>query len=202
MYAHVVTLLFVPTLCETNSKDVKTIYQYTAREWDRLHGAYEHSNYRIRVGSDAASWAKILELGLALDEPVGRPASSAKAQGESGGHQSSPTAGTAWKGTVPHDRSALDLRGVYQYLLLTTFPERHVSVILIVQEAKRTPSLAPYKTVTGQHSYQLRDLNQRLLKGKEETHAHEKHLSQTPKTVAIVEKITIARAYCRKQKLW
>ena len=51
----------------------------------RLHGAYENSRGR-KVGSDAASWAKILEQGLALDELVGMKTSlEREAQGESGG---------------------------------------------------------------------------------------------------------------------
>ena len=77
----------------------------------------------IRVGSDAASWAKTLEQGLALDEPVGRPASSARhrmktslkreAQGESGGHQSPPAAGAAWRGAVPHHRRNSPMVGAW-----------------------------------------------------------------------------------------
>ena len=59
----------------------------------------------IRVGSGAASWARILEQGLALDELVEMKTSiEGEAQGESGGHQSPPTAGAAWRGAVPHHR--------------------------------------------------------------------------------------------------
>ena len=58
----------------------------------------------IRVGSGAASWARILEEGLALDELVEMKTSiEGEAQGESGGHQSPPTAGAAWS-AVPHLR--------------------------------------------------------------------------------------------------
>ena len=59
----------------------------------------------IRVGSGAASWARILEEGLALDELVEMKTSiEGEAQGEFGGHQSPPTAGAAWKSAVPHHR--------------------------------------------------------------------------------------------------
>ena len=56
----------------------------------------------IRVGSGAASWARILEAGLALDELVEMKTSiEGEAQGQSGGHQSPPTAGAAWTAAVP-----------------------------------------------------------------------------------------------------
>ena len=52
-------------------KDMKTICTWTAREWGRLHGAYEHSRGDAKVGSGASSWARILEQGLALDDLAG-----------------------------------------------------------------------------------------------------------------------------------
>ena len=59
----------------------------------------------IRGGSGAASWARILEQGLALDELVEMKTSmEVEAQGESGGHQSPSNAGAAWRGAVPHHR--------------------------------------------------------------------------------------------------
>ena len=59
----------------------------------------------IRVGSVAASWARILEQGLALDELFGMKTSiEGEARGESGGHQSPPTAGAAWRDAIPHHR--------------------------------------------------------------------------------------------------
>ena len=59
----------------------------------------------IRVGFGAASWERILEQRLALDEPVEiKTRIEGDAQGESGGHQSPPTTGAAWRGAVPHHR--------------------------------------------------------------------------------------------------
>ena len=57
------------------------------------------------MGSGAASWAMILEQGLALDELVGTKNSiEREAQGESGGEQSPPAAGAAGRDAVLHHR--------------------------------------------------------------------------------------------------
>ena len=53
----------------------------------------------------------VLERGLALDELVeDRP--EGEAQGESGGHQSPPTAGAAWRAAVPPSSELSDGEGV------------------------------------------------------------------------------------------
>ena len=89
-----VTLRLIRTLWEINNRDMKTIYhginRLPASGQDCM--GLTHTLEQMKVGSDAASWAKMLEQGLALQR---------KAQGESGGHQSPPTAGAAWRGAVP-----------------------------------------------------------------------------------------------------
>ena len=68
---------------------------------DRLHGAYEHSRGE-EVGFGEASWARILEQGLALDELVEMKTSIERgAQGESGGDQSPPIEGAPGRAAVP-----------------------------------------------------------------------------------------------------
>ena len=54
------------------------------------------------MGSGAASWAGILEQGLALEELVEMKTSIERgAQGESGGDQSPPTEGATGRAAVP-----------------------------------------------------------------------------------------------------
>ena len=65
------------------------------------------------VGSDAASWARILEQGLALDELVEmKTIIECGAQGESGGDQSPPTEGAAGRAAVPTSSELFDGEGV------------------------------------------------------------------------------------------
>ena len=64
-----------------------------------MHGACGHEE---EVGSGEASWARILEQGLALDELVEMKTSiERRAQGESSGDQSPPTEGAAGRAAVP-----------------------------------------------------------------------------------------------------
>ena len=66
-----------------------------------------------KVGSGAASWAAILEQGLALDELVEVKTSiEREAQGESSGEQSPPTAGAAGRAAVPPSSELSDDEGV------------------------------------------------------------------------------------------
>ena len=66
-----------------------------------MHGAYERSRGET-VGSGAASWARILDQGLALDVLVEMKTSIERgAQGESGGEQSATTEGAAGRAAVP-----------------------------------------------------------------------------------------------------
>ena len=65
------------------------------------------------VGSGAASWARILEQGLAFDELVEMKTSIERgAKGESGGAQSPPTEGAAGRATVPPSSEFSDDQGV------------------------------------------------------------------------------------------
>ena len=64
------SLLLVPTLSETNNQNMKTIYPWTAREWADCMGL-TNTLEENKAGSGAASWARMLEQGLALDELVG-----------------------------------------------------------------------------------------------------------------------------------
>ena len=67
----------------------------------------------IRVGSGAASWARILEQGLALDELVEMKTSIERGtQRKSGGHQSPPTGGAAGRAAVPPSSELSDGEGV------------------------------------------------------------------------------------------
>ena len=66
-----------------------------------------------RVGSGAASWARILEQGLALEEMVEMKTSIERGtQEESGGDQSPPTEGAAGWGAVPPSSEVSDGEGV------------------------------------------------------------------------------------------
>ena len=65
------------------------------------------------VGSGAASWERILQQGLALDEMVDMKTSIERgAQGESGGDQSPPTEGAAGRAAVPPSSELSDGEGV------------------------------------------------------------------------------------------
>ena len=78
-----------------------------------MHGVTNTLEDANRVGSGAASWARILEQGLALDEVVGMKTSIERgAQGESGGHQSPPTEGVARRAAVSPSSELSDGEGV------------------------------------------------------------------------------------------
>ena len=78
-----------------------------------MHGAYKHSRGREEVGSGAASRARILEQGLALDELVEMKTSIERgAQGESGGDHSPSTEGAAGRDAVPLSSELSDGEGV------------------------------------------------------------------------------------------
>ena len=65
-----------------------------------MHWAYEHSSKK--VDSVAASWARILRQGRALDELVDMKTTiEREAQGEPGGDQSPPIADAAGRAAVP-----------------------------------------------------------------------------------------------------
>ena len=75
-----------------------------------MHGACGHEE---EVGSGEASWARILEQGLALDELVEMKTSiERRAQGESSGDQSPPTEGAAGRAAVPPSSELSDGEGV------------------------------------------------------------------------------------------
>ena len=66
-------------------KTLEPSFDRLAGSRGRLHGAFEHSR-GSKVGSDAASWAMILEQGLAFDELRGMKISlEREAQEESSG---------------------------------------------------------------------------------------------------------------------
>ena len=77
-----------------------------------MHGAYERSRGET-VGSGAASWARILDQGLALDVLVEMKTSIERgAQRKSGGHQSPPTGGATRRAAVPPSSELSDGEGV------------------------------------------------------------------------------------------
>ena len=92
---------------------MKTVYRWTAQEQSRLHVDYQHFRGSEEVVSGAASWARILEQGLAFDELVEMKTSIERgAKGESGGAQSPPTEGAAGRATVPPSSEFSDDQGV------------------------------------------------------------------------------------------
>ena len=95
---------------------MKTVYRWTAQEQSRLHVDYQHFRGSEEVVSGAASWARILEQGLALDQLVEMKTSIERgergAQGESGGDQSPPTEGVARRAAVPPSSELSDGEGV------------------------------------------------------------------------------------------
>ena len=67
--------------------------------------------------SDAASWAMMLEQGLALDELLGMKVSLERGvQTESGGKQSLPTAGAAERDAAPRHRRNYPMVKAYPQL--------------------------------------------------------------------------------------
>ena len=61
------SLRLVPNVGRPTTQDIKPSIHGLPGSKDIFHGAYGHSRGR-KVGSNTASWAMILEQGLALDE--------------------------------------------------------------------------------------------------------------------------------------
>ena len=85
--------------CGTDNQDYENLVAVDCPGVGKIARGLRTLLRMIRVGSGAASWATILEQGLALYEVVEMKTSiEGEAPGESGGHQSPPTAGAAWRG--------------------------------------------------------------------------------------------------------